>query len=220
MLLCEKGHYFNADIYSTCPVCAQDAEDGSSGGADYQGTEIYNGTTIDPSGTTNPKTRSFPSGPGFADRSRPGASPPKDGTVVIFPKGNEAISQYVAANKFLPVVGWLVIITGPGAGRDFRLVPGPNTIGRDREMRVCLDFGADSDQTVSRRDHAVITYDIVDNVFFISDRTMSSNLPRLNGKGIRTTTNLKPADIIQVGDTRLMFVPLCGNSFQWGGGAD
>ncbi len=114
----------------------------------------------------------------------------------------------------LPTAGWLVIVDGPGRGRDFRLIQGENRIGRDRNMEVCLDFGDRSDATVSRETHALVVYDIHANVFFI-ERGRSRNLPLLNNQIIRRDQNLAARDIIQVGQTRLLFVPLCDEQFQW-----
>ena len=40
-----------------------------------------------------------------------------------------------------PVVGWVVVIDGPGKGRSRELTFGMNTIGRASGNRVVLDFG-------------------------------------------------------------------------------
>ena len=114
----------------------------------------------------------------------------------------------------LPVAGWLVITGGPGRGRDFRLIQGENRIGRAPEMEVCLDFGADSDNTVSRESHAVVVYDNNANGFFI-ERGASRNLPTVNGNTVRRDQDMEAYDLIQLGETQLMFFPLCGDKFKW-----
>jgi hypothetical protein len=133
--------------------------------------------------------------------------PPSDETTVLGPDGRPI--------KLLPVIGWLVVVKGPGRGRDFRLVPGNNYIGRDRGMQVCLEFGQNSDQTVSRENHAVIVHDSVDNATFVNNCNKSDNLPRLNGKRISSETELKQGDILLLGNTELMYIPLCGQDFAW-----
>ena len=37
----------------------------------------------------------------------------------------------------------------------------------------------------------------------------------VNGKSVRTPAVLKKGDITQVGGARFMFMPLCGESFDW-----
>ena len=44
-----------------------------------------------------------------------------------------------------PVVGWLVCVTGPNTGRDYRLFARINTIGRAEKNDVCLK----GDNTIS-----------------------------------------------------------------------
>ena len=55
-----------------------------------------------------------------------------------------------------PVVGWLVVIGGPGRGQVRPVGYGSNTLGRGEDSRVRLDFG---DEQISREAHAVVTYD-------------------------------------------------------------
>jgi pSer/pThr/pTyr-binding forkhead associated (FHA) protein len=81
-------------------------------------------------------------------------------------------------------------------------------------MEICLDFGEHSDATVSREAHAILVYDGNANEFFI-ERGSSRNLPMLNDKSIRRDQNLTAGDVIQVGQTKLLFVALCNEEFQW-----
>lgn len=213
-MMCLRGHLFNADIYDSCNVCAE--EEGRE-----RSTILLPDTELDPTiglGRTGTilNVAEAPA-PGFGLDLSGGAGVVKqERTHVQLPTGNAELRRLVGEGEILPVVGWLVIITGPGAGRDFRLIPGQNYIGRDQDMEVCLDFGDAGDPMVSRREHALVVYDMEDNECYLSDRTQSRNLPRLNGKSVRTATTLKSGDIIQVGGTRFLFIPLCGESFNWG----
>ena len=63
-----------------------------------------------------------------------------------------------------PAVGFLVCISGPHRGADYKLVAGRNFIGRAAAMDVAL---ADDD-TVSRESHALVTYDAKHNSFSLS----------------------------------------------------
>jgi hypothetical protein len=113
------------------------------------------------------------------------------------------------------VGGWLVIVKGPGVGRDYRLISGNNYIGRDPRSEVCLNFGVDSDLSISRRNHALVFFDNIKNEFFMSNDTDSRNLPLLNGQTLSKPKALTPYDKITVGKTELCFVPFCGPNFKW-----
>ena len=81
-------------------------------------------------------------------------------------------------------------------------------------MEVCLSFGEESDETISRDTHAIIVYDNHANSFFI-ERGASRNLPTLNGETVRRDSDLNKGDIIKLGNTSLLFIPLCGEDFSW-----
>jgi hypothetical protein len=111
-----------------------------------------------------------------------------------------------------PVVGWLVVVGGPGAGKDRRIYPGMNWIGRDPGMDIPLDFG---DPGISSREHAVIIYDVETNGFYLKHEK-GRNLTRLNERRVTGETVLKTHDRIRINDTEMLFIPLCGGRFQWG----
>lgn len=111
-----------------------------------------------------------------------------------------------------PVVGWLVIIDGPGQGRDLRITPGMNRIGRDASMNVQIDFG---DEAISRSEHAFIIYDPQKNVFFLRHGS-GQNLTYLNDDIVMEAKMLQPFDRIKVGETECLFVPFCSDQFYWG----
>jgi hypothetical protein len=224
---------YDPNAFASCPTCAEDNQaDGlffhAAHGADFHAEPPPGPAAM---GGARVKTEVLENGPGGTveyhgengqnrtERYHPGPGEDKPmgnptGTVVKM-GNNAAVGRTFEQSHTLPVVGWLVIVNGAGTGKDFRLVPGQNCIGRDRDMQVCLDFGSDSDQTVSRREHAIIAYTVKGNEFRMLDRTQSSNLPCLNGETVWSPTRLKAMDIIQVGSTDLMFIPLCGEAFQW-----
>ena len=110
-----------------------------------------------------------------------------------------------------PVVGWLVLVKGPGRGNALRLGNGWNSIGRDASQRVRLDFG---DAKISRANHAKLLYDTRSRKFTI---TLGDGLnpTYLRGEALLAPTELKSRDLIQLGDTELLFVALCGKEFDW-----
>ncbi|HZP75593.1 MAG TPA: FHA domain-containing protein [Pseudolabrys sp.] len=110
-----------------------------------------------------------------------------------------------------PVVGWLVIVEGPGRGRSCELGAGANSIGRDASQKICLDFG---DQEIHREKHTVIVYDPRSRRFFLQPGE-ARNLTYLGDDVVLAPTPLKGGEIISIGRTQLRFVPLCGEDFSW-----
>ena len=50
-----------------------------------------------------------------------------------------------------PVTGWLVIVSGPGMGRDLRIGVGRNDLGRDRGNRIAPPLRRQEDLSPGRR---------------------------------------------------------------------
>ena len=110
-----------------------------------------------------------------------------------------------------PVVGWLVIIAGPGKGNFRRLGYGQNSVGREQGERACLDFG---DENISRKGHCFVIYDPRERQFTLRPGD-GANLTYLNGKLLSESRQIRSGDKIEIGQTTLRFVPLCGPDFDW-----
>lgn len=111
---------------------------------------------------------------------------------------------------FTPIVGWLVCVEGPSKGADYRLRAGYNYIGRSEHMDVCIK----GDTMIGRERHAMVAYDQEERVFFFGPVDGKSTV-RLNGKMVMVPSELHPNDMLKIGATQLMFVPLCGERFNW-----
>jgi len=131
-----------------------------------------------------------------------------DGRTLFVPLGS---SEADAGESDGPLVGWLVVLKGPGRGKGCPVYYGQNSIGRGPDQRVRLDFG---DQRISRDAHAYIIYDDADRKFFIRDNG-KSNPVRHNGEPVMMPKELSDRDVISMGDSTLMFVALCGSEFDW-----
>jgi hypothetical protein len=110
-----------------------------------------------------------------------------------------------------PVAGWVVVVKGPGRGAFRPVYVGMNSVGRDPSQRVSLSFG---DESISREEHAFITYDEEQRCFYLQHGG-KSNLVRLGAGPVLTPTELKQHDLIRIGKTTLMFVACCGPDFSW-----
>ena len=110
-----------------------------------------------------------------------------------------------------PVVGWLVVVEGPGKGRAMQLGYGSNSLGRGATDRVKLDFG---DDQISRNGHAVVTYDPRGRKFYVQHGG-GTNLTYLGDQPVLAPAELPALSHITIGNTVLRFVPLCGAEFDW-----
>ena len=109
-----------------------------------------------------------------------------------------------------PVVGWIVCIEGADKGKDFHIMARNNTIGRSEKMDICIK----GDTTISRENHARIAFDVKHNVCHIIPAE-STNGIYLNGDPVYVPTELKYGDVIEFGESKFMFVPLCNENFSW-----
>lgn len=109
-----------------------------------------------------------------------------------------------------PVTGWLVCIEGPQMGQDYRIVSEKNFIGRAEDMHIRII----GDNTISRRNHAVIVYDPKKRNFFLLPGD-ASGLAYHNNEAVYSPTELSPYDVIQLGRSIFIFIPLCGVHFEW-----
>lgn len=237
MIMCSAGkHFYNPDLYEECPSCKEDGlvtdqpsrNDTNAGerthvlgaGAKSQKTtEEQLPKTTATSAMHTPKTTVAPQEHSANDELKAPIAPsapakPQQDNEGLKTRVVMGSDSSASSSDLLPVVGWLVIVEGPGRGRDFRLIQGENTIGRGDDMDVCLNFGDGSDDTVSREAHAIVVYDNFANEFFI-ERGNSRNLPLLNGATIRRDQNLNAGDVVQLGSTKLRFVTLCDVDFNW-----
>ena len=127
--------------------------------------------------------------------------------------GRRADEKRAAEDRAMddPVVGWLVVVEGPGKGHAMQLGYGSNPLGRGATDRVKLDFG---DDQISRNGHAVVTYDPRGRQFYVQHGG-GTNLTYLGDQPVLAPVELPALSHIGIGNTILRFVPLCGAEFDW-----
>ncbi len=111
-----------------------------------------------------------------------------------------------------PVVGWLVVVGGPGIGACRAIFEGNNTVGRSPANRVPIDFG---DDAISGEEQAYIRYDSTDRNFLLVPNLAKTNVVSVNDKRPTAAVELQAMDVIMMGRTQLVFVPFCGPDFDW-----
>lgn len=192
MKKCERGHYYDASIHTECPYCNSD---------NNVGVTMALGASAPGSDRTMPLDA-----PASGNVTRPlfeavQSAGDDDGRTVALIQKDMGID---------PVVGWLVCTNGTEKGRDYRIHTDNNFVGRSEKMDICIR----GDETISRENQAVITYDANDRNYYFSPGDGRS-IVRVNDKAIFQTVELKAYDRIVVGKTELIFIPLCGEKFEW-----
>ena len=109
-----------------------------------------------------------------------------------------------------PVTGWLVCMEGPQMGRDYRIMAEKNFVGRSEDMHIQI-LG---DNKIARRNHAIIAYDPLTRKTLILPGD-SSGLAYLNNEAVYIPTEMQAYDVIQLGTSKFLFQPLCGEHFEW-----
>ena len=109
-----------------------------------------------------------------------------------------------------PVCGWIVCIAGPRRGRDYKIMAGKNFVGRADDM----DIQILGDNKISRRNHGVIVYDEKQGKTVILPGD-SNGIVYLNEEAVYVPTPLGEYDVIEMGESRFLFIPFCGEHFMW-----
>lgn len=186
---CSSGHYYDTAKFSSCPYCGVGGLDAGKGEREFSRTV--------PKRHEHQPQNSQPE-PLVSRQVEPGAT----------------VGMYRKEIGIDPPVGWLVCIDGPDRGNDYKIRSENNSIGRSETMRICIS----SDDTIARENHAFLTYDPESNTYSIHSG-LSRGLVYKNGLAVYGAEALKPFDQIKLGQTILLFVPLCGNfgenHFRW-----
>lgn len=201
MKRCTNGHYYDETKHSLCPHC---------------------GVNIDLNlGVTMPKRPTPSEELGKTQAKFPDANPELGKTVAKIQENmknnsvhrqNDSKTVAVVRKKIGidPVVGWLVCIDGPDKGKDFRIRSERNFIGRSEKMDICIA----SDDAISRDNHAIVSYSPKKRLFRIYPGD-SRGLVYLNDDEVIMADELKRYDVIELGKTKLMFIPFCSDNFEW-----
>ena len=75
-----------------------------------------------------------------------------------------------------------------------------------------VDFG---DDAISAEEQAYLRYNSSDRTFLFVPNLAKTNVVRLNDDKPTAAVKLRPMDVITMGRTQLVFVPFCGEEFDW-----
>ena len=140
---------------------------------------------------------------------------PGDTTVVPMqedaaPATEIADAIMVDGKRVAQTVGWMVCIKGASRGVDYHLHSGFNAIGNSADLDICI-----RDKKVSRKAVVKVAYDPRSRAYTLIPCGDGVNIVYCNEKALYVPTELNIYDVITLGDTQLMFVPLCGEKFAW-----
>ena len=85
-----------------------------------------------------------------------------------------------------------------------------NFIGRGENM----DIQISGDTMISRKNHCSISYNPKQRKFMLTPGD-SNGLIYLNGEAVYNTVELRAYSVVEMGESKFVFVNLCGDYFDW-----
>lgn len=199
---CGNGHLYDTNQYASCPYC-NGGGNVINFGVGNAGNEMGNSDIR----TTIGKTAAIS---GYAGSGEPEKTVAPEGYHRKSEEINKTVGVFSKKINLEPIVGWLVCVEGPEKGKDYHLWARINTIGRSEKMDVCIK----GDQTISRENHARIAYDPKHNNFQLIPAESINNI-YLNDEPVYIPAKLSAYDVIELGDSKMIFVPFCCDRFRW-----
>ena len=126
---------------------------------------------------------------------------------------NATVALTESDMDFIPRVharAFLVGIDGPMTGASYVFQESRAIIGRQKNYEISLY----RDNSVSRSPHAILTYN-KDTLRYAIACGDADKKVSVNGAFITGETELKLYDVIGVGQSRLLFIPVCSEKFAW-----
>lgn len=226
---CGRGHLYDPDKYPTCPYCGggQRITVASAGRTAPIGRSVLSPNRTAPVGSTSvtapqktaplsggiPVTAAQKTAPprGYGvPQPEPSPTAPPPGFGVSVTAAGKTVGMMQSQMGFDPVVGWLVCVAGPSRGKSYTIRGGVNSIGRSERMDIVIT----GDLKISSENHAKVSYSDKHNRFNLLPGE-GRNIVYLNDEEVFTPMPLNAYDLIDFGETKLLFVPLCGERFTW-----
>ena len=197
---CSAGHVYDADQFPSCPYCNRNTR------------AIQFGATAAPAGYG---ATTAPAGYGAAPAGRDDiigqtVMPETIRRRMEQERDQRTVGEFKRKLGYEPVVGWLVCVEGPEVGKDYRLFGRINSIGRAEGNDVVLA----QEHTVSQKNHVRLAYDAKHNNFQLIPGE-GTNVTYLNDEPLYVPQKLNAYDVLEMGATKLIFLPLCSERFRW-----
>ena len=240
---CGRGHLYDPDKNPTCPYCnggqkitvasagrtapigrsvlspSRTAPVGGTPVTAAQKTAPLSGVSVTAPQKTAPLSGGIPvtaaqkTAPprGYGvPQPEPVQTAPPPGFGISVTAAGKTVGMMQSQMGFDPVVGWLACVEGPSRGKSYTVRGGVNSIGRSERMDIVIT----GDLKISAENHAKISYSDKHNRFNLLPGE-GRNIVYLNDEEVFTPMPLHAYDLIDFGETKLLFVPLCGGKFTW-----
>ena len=217
---CSQGHFYDADKFTTCPHCGSREWEIKSNESirisrieetvalkeeDVQIFEkkenVFEAKNLKNNRSSNIFSKILKKEQGITDE------------IISIPSSNVSVFGGEApVSSVRYIVGWIVYLNGEKKGISCELKSGNNFIGSGIEM----DIQVPNETSVVCRNHAKIVFEPNKLEFFLVPGE-TSELIYMNDEIAMVPQKINPYDEILVGNTKLLFIPLCGNQFTWQG---
>lgn len=178
LVRCTRGHYYDNKKYIQCPQCGLQI---NSSDDECMTVKLNQSVNKQPEHIAdNIKTMRFVS--------------------------DESDVKQVGSKGF--VTGWLVCISGPEKGRDYRVYYGNNFVGRSFEMDICIR----EDNKISRERHCSIVYDEKHNTFYLAP---GNGITYYEEQLLEKAIPLYENRLITMGESKFYFIPFCTDIRKW-----
>ena len=214
MKRCKNGHFFDPSKHTYCPHCGVSR-------LKVGKTQSFGGDEAPPSPRAGATKKQGSASNETSPAKRKRVSATEEEVVTrrhggVPEKAKKVEKEGVTMVKIRestgidPVVGWLVCIEGPDKGRDYRIRTERNFIGRKDSNDIVIK----GDDSISREKHAIISFNPRKLSFRLAPGD-SRGLIYHNDEEVLTPLELNAYDILEMGETKLMFVPFCTGEFSW-----
>lgn len=184
---CDNGHVFNGAMYNECPYCKGGAK--VNVGGDKSTSKDFNSRSHGNSYEGNSRNRAVDN---------------------VMEDDDKTMAFWNSGMELDPVVGWLICIHGQDKGKDFKIKSEKNFIGRSEDMDICIS----GDRSISRRNHCIISYNPKQRNFMMMPGD-GTGIVYVDGEAVYTPRTLDSFMSIEIGESKFVFVALCGENFDW-----
>lgn len=125
-------------------------------------------------------------------------------------KTKEEIEAMLKLPQDKYVCAWLVCTEGINKGRSYAIHPGKNFLGSGDDM----DIQILGDDKVDRYRHAILAFDNKTQKTTLLPGE-SVGLVYLENAAVYSPQVLQTSAKIEIGESKLMFIPFCGDKFEW-----
>lgn len=230
---CGRGHLYDPDINPVCPYCKgqrisvmSNLRTAPLSGISVtapQKTAPISGISVTAPQKTAPLSgisvtapqKTAPLSSGISVTAPQKTAPPRgyapaSSAPVSVADAGRTVGVMQTKMGFDPVVGWLVCTEGVNRGKSYSVRGGINAIGRGDRMDIVIT----GDMKISSENHAKVSYSEKTNRYNLIPGD-GRNIIYLNDEEVFSPTLLNAYDLIDFGDTKLLFIPLCGERFTW-----